>query len=190
MPVAVVARALSGVGLMAIRRLDFKRAEVALAEGLDRYRQVGDGQGEARQTYLLTVLAWFEDDLEIAEQLITQAETVARANDEYWALAWSLAVKGTMARLRGDLAEARGRMSESHQTFLDRMGTLDIGWSLLRLEALARDEGQYTEAEERYSAGRSLLFNAGDTLGLSHADAGPGSHGLAGRRPRACPRPV
>ena len=74
MPVAVVARALSGVGLMAIRRLDFKRAGVA---------------------------------------------------------------------------EARRRMSESHQIFLNRMGTLDIGWSWLRLEALARDEGKYPEAEER-----------------------------------------
>jgi tetratricopeptide (TPR) repeat protein len=80
-----------------------------------------------------------------------------------------------MARLRGDLVEARRRLSESHQIFLDRMGTLDIGWSLLRLGALARDEGRYTEAEERYSAGRSLLFNAGDTLGLSHADAGLGA---------------
>jgi predicted ATPase/class 3 adenylate cyclase len=174
-PVAVVARALNGAGLMAIRRLDFKRAEGALAEGLDLYRQVGDGEGEARQIYLLAVLAWFEDDLETGEQLITEAENVSRANGEDWALAWSLAVKGTMARLRGDLVEARRRMTESHQIFLDRMGTLDIGWSLLRLGALARDEGQYTEAEERYSAGRSLLFNAGDTLGLSHADAGLGA---------------
>ena len=66
-------------------------------------------------------------------------------------------------------------MIESHQVFLDQMGALDIGWSLLRLGALARDEGRYAEAEERYTAGRSLLFNAGDNLGLAHADAGLGA---------------
>ncbi|MDP9494811.1 MAG: NB-ARC domain-containing protein, partial [Actinomycetota bacterium] len=175
MPIAKVARALNGAGLLAIRRVDFTRADSALSEGLDLYRQVGDGHGEARQTYLLAVLAWFEDDLEKADRLITQAEQLSRANSEDWGLAWSLAVKGTMARLAGDLVEARKWMLESHQIFLERMGTLDIGWSLLRLGALARDEGRYSEAEERYSAGRSLLFNAGDTLGLAHADAGLGA---------------
>ncbi|HEY5579001.1 MAG TPA: adenylate/guanylate cyclase domain-containing protein, partial [Acidimicrobiia bacterium] len=175
LPPEVVARALSGAGLLAIRRLDFPRAKSALGEGLDLYRQLGDGRGEARQTYLLGVLAWFEDDLEEADRLISQAESVSRANGEDWALAWSLAVKGTMARLRGDLDQARRHMTESHQIFLDRMGTLDIGWSLLRMGAVARDEGRYFEAEERYTAGRSLLFKAGETLGLAHADAGLGA---------------
>jgi tetratricopeptide (TPR) repeat protein len=175
LPNEVVARALSGAGLLAIRRLDFPRAKSALGEGLDLYRQLGDGRGESRQTYLLGVLAWFEDDLEEADQLLSQAESVSRATGEDWALAWSLAVKGTMARLRGDLDQARRYMTESHQIFLDRMGTLDIGWSLLRMGAVARDEGRYFEAEEHYTAGRSLLFKAGETLGLAHADAGLGA---------------
>ena len=175
MPDRIVARALNGAGLLAIRRLDFKRANAALVEGLEIYRRMGDGRGEARQVYLLGVLAWFEDDLDEAGRLITQALELSRANHEDWGLAWSLAVKGTMARLRGDLVGARRDMLESHQVFLDRMGTLDSGWSLLRLGALARDEGKYNEAEERYSTGRSLLLKAGDTLGLAHADAGLGA---------------
>lgn len=170
-----VARALNGAGLLAIRRLDLTRARSALLEGLDIYQQLGDHRGEARQTYLLAVLAWFEDDLEDAQHLVLRAEKLSRENDEYWALAWSLAVQGTMARLEGDLDGARRSLIESHQIFLDSMGALDIGWSLLRLGALARDEGHYAEAGERYTAGRSLLFNAGDSLGLAHADAGLGA---------------
>jgi predicted ATPase/class 3 adenylate cyclase len=171
----VVARALNGAGLLAIRRLDFARATTALVDGLETYRRMGDGPGEARQVYLLGVLAWFEDDLDKAERLITEALDLSRTHDVAWGVAWSLAVKGTMARLRGDLVGARRDMLESHQVFLDRMGTLDIGWSLLRLGALARDEGRYSEAEDRYSSGRSLLLKAGDTLGLAHADAGLGA---------------
>jgi tetratricopeptide (TPR) repeat protein len=77
-------------------------------------------------------------------------------------------------------------MLESHQVFLDRMGILDIGWSLLRLGALARDEGRYSEAEDRYGSGRNLLLKAGDTLGLAHADAGLGAMAwLAGDHDRA-----
>ena len=175
LPPEIVARALHGAGLLAIRRLDLSRAKSALGEGLDLYQELGDGRGQARQTYMLGVLAWFEDDLEMAQELISQAEALGRKHGDDWALAWSLAVNGTMARLRGDLVEARRSMIESHQVFLDQMGALDIGWSLLRLGALARDEGRYAEAEERYTAGRSLLFNAGDNLGLAHADAGLGA---------------
>jgi tetratricopeptide (TPR) repeat protein len=90
-------------------------------------------------------------------------------------LAWTLAVRGTMARLQGNLEEARALMTESHQIFLDHAGILDIGWSALRLGALARDEGDYNEASNRYTEGRALLVIAGDTLGLAHADAGLGA---------------
>jgi tetratricopeptide (TPR) repeat protein len=174
-PERYVARALNGAGILAIRRLDFKRAKSALVEGLEIFRRIGDDRGAAGQVYLLGVLAWFEDHLDEAERLITESLDLSRSISFDWGLAWSLAVRGTMARLRGDLVAARRDMLESHQVFLERMGTLDIGWSLLRLGALARDEGRYAEAEERYNAGLSLHLKTGDTLGVAHADAGLGA---------------
>ena len=180
LPPEIVARALHGAGLLAIRRLDLSRAKSALGEGLDLYQELGDGRGQARQTYMLGVLAWFEDDLEMAQELISQAEALGRKHGDDWALAWSLAVNGTMARLRGDLVEARRSMIESHQVFLDQMGALDIGWSLLRLGALARDEGRYAEAEERYTAGRKPLVQCRGQPRPGTRRRRAGSHGVAG----------
>ncbi|MGH8872565.1 MAG: adenylate/guanylate cyclase domain-containing protein [Acidimicrobiia bacterium] len=172
---AIVARALHGAGLLAGRRLAFDEAHTAVTEALEIYRQLGDRQGEARQTYQLMATAWLRDDLEEATRLAPEAERLTREVGDAWMLAWTLAVWGTMARLQGNLEEAQARMMESHQIFLDSAGVLDIGWSALRLAALARDEGDYNEATDRYTEGRSLLVIAGDSLGLAHADAGLGA---------------
>jgi predicted ATPase/class 3 adenylate cyclase len=171
----VVARALNGVGLLAIRRLDFERAREALTEARELYRSIGDGKGEARQVYHLATLAWFRDDADEADALANEAETMSRRFGDHWGLAWTLAVRGTMARLRGDLAEARHFMDESHQVFVRHTGSLDQGWSLLRLGAVARDEGDYELAARCYTDGRDALERAGDPLGVAHADAGLGA---------------
>jgi tetratricopeptide (TPR) repeat protein len=168
---AIVARALNGAGLLASRRLAFDEAQVALTEAMDIYRRLGDKRGEARQAYQLMATAWLRDDLDEATRLAPVAGRLTREVGDTWMLAWTLAVWGTMARLQGDLKEARSKMIESHQLFLDHAGLLDIGWSALRLGALARDEGDYNEATNRYTEGRNLLVIAGDSLGLAHADA-------------------
>lgn len=171
----ITARALNGVGLLAFRRLDFDRTDAALTRSLQLYRDLADPIGEAEQIHLLAVAAWFRDDIDAALKLATEAEEKARAIGHDWVTAWALAVKGTIARLTGDLAEARRAMTESHRVFLDAGGTVDIGWSFLRLGAVARDEGRYPTALERYESGRSLLEEVRDTLGIAHADAGIGA---------------
>jgi predicted ATPase/class 3 adenylate cyclase len=169
------ARALSGLGLLAIRRLDFETAHRALAEAREIYRQSGDRRSEAHQAYHLATLAWFRDEPDEAETLAATAEEMSRSSGDPWSLAWILAMGGTMARLHGDLGKARRLMDESHEVFVRHTGILDQGWSHLRLGALARDDGRYELATFHYSEGRALLAEAGDTLGVSHADAGLGA---------------
>jgi tetratricopeptide (TPR) repeat protein len=169
------ARALSGLGLLAIRRLDFETADRALTEARDIYRHAGDSRSEAHQAYHLATLAWFRDEPVEAEELAATAEEMSRNSGDPWSLAWILAMGGTMARLHGDLDAARRLMDESHEVFVRHGGILDQGWSHLRLGALARDEGRYELAAFHYSEGRALLVEAGDMLGVSHADAGLGA---------------
>src|SRR3970282_2816184 len=66
-------------------------------------------------------------------------------------------------------------MQKSHKMSLDNAGVRDIVWSALRLGALARDEGDYIEATNRYTEGRALLVIAGGSRGVAHADAGLGA---------------
>ena len=166
------ARALSGLGLLAVRRLDFDTARSSLTEARDIYRKIGDRRSEAHQAYHLATLAWFQDRPEEAEELAATAEEMSRSSGDHWSLAWILAMGGTMARLYGDFDRARRLMDESHDVFVRHTGILDQGWSHLRLGALARDEGHYELAVTDYSQGRALLKEAGDMLGVSHADAG------------------
>ncbi|MFZ0626040.1 MAG: adenylate/guanylate cyclase domain-containing protein [Acidimicrobiia bacterium] len=172
---ATRARALNGLGLMAIRKLDFSKVAAAWHEAQDIYRRLGDERGEARQTYHLATLAWFEDDLAAARRLVREAEEQSRENEDHWALAWSMAVGGTMARISGDLPEAQRLLDASHVLLLEHAGKLDQGWSHLRLGALARDSGDYAEATERFSAGRELLGFSEDVQGVIHANAGLGA---------------
>jgi predicted ATPase/class 3 adenylate cyclase len=169
------ALALNGAGLMAIRRMDFRRATETWNEARDIYRRIDDVRGEARQVFHLATLAWFEDDLVAARTLIEEAEERSRQIGDWWALAWAMAVGGTMARIRGDLDSAQTLLVGGHQLLLEHAGRLDQGWSHLRLGALARDRGDYESARANFATGREMLEFADDTQGVIHANAGLGA---------------
>ena len=175
-PDDAVALALNGAGMHAIRRLDLDRAEAALSEALELYRGLGDERNEVRQIYQLSTSAWFRDDLDLADEMAAESQHRAeKAGNDPWCVAWSLAVRATMARARGKLRQAETLMLESHTIFDTSGGQLDRGWSLLRLAAVARDQGDYLGAAKKYREGRMLLTEAEDALGMAHADAGLGA---------------
>ena len=166
-----VVRALNGAGLLAQRRVDFAHAEAAFREGLELTRRSGDAIGVARQTYYLAVNAWFQDQEEEADRLAAEAYTLSDPHADPWTVAWTLAVRGTIARCRGDHQPAERYLTESHTLFL-RLGALDRGWSYLRMGALERDKGNYRQSAANYQAGRVMLADVNDPIGLAHADAG------------------
>jgi predicted ATPase/class 3 adenylate cyclase len=174
-PPEAVVRALNGAGLLAQRRLDFEHARALFREGLDMCGRSDDPTCVARQTYYLAVTAWFQDDPDEADRLAAEAQRLVDPVADPWTLAWTLAVRGTIARSRGDLDMAGRYLDESHALFLRMGGALDRGWSHLRAAALERDRGRYSRAAADYEAGRLLLEQARDIIGLAHADAGRGA---------------
>lgn len=184
-PAEAVVRALNGAGLLAQRRVDFAHARAAFLEGLDVARRSGDDAGIARQTYYLAVNTWFEDDPEEADRLAAAAQALADPETDPWTAAWTLALRGTIARSRGDHQLAEGFLAASHALFL-RLGALDQGWSHLRMGALERDKGNRAASAGHYQAGRVLLADIHDEIGLAHAEAGLGAIAwLDGDRERA-----
>lgn len=170
-----VARVVGAVGLVAMFRLEFERAEVFLEESRQLHQEMGDAFGVARLTYHLATVAWLNDDLDAAVRMAEDAERLTRDTGDRWAEGWILAVRGTIARCTGDLATAEDYLERSHRVLTSLGGTLDIGWSQLRLGALSRDKGEYHLAAERYATGGEMLQRSGDTLGMAHADAGLGA---------------
>lgn len=182
----VVAQALHGVGLLAFRALDLGTAGAAIAEALNIYEQLDDVGGIARQTYHLAILSWFLDDHETAGERLDVAEVLCNQSGERWYLAWTLAVRGTIARTSDSFEDARRSLNKSHDLFSEVGGKIDMGWSYLRLGALARDQGLYEQAAAHYAEGRVLLSEHGDEIGLAHADAGLGALGwLKGNQAQA-----
>lgn len=182
----VMTRVHEGIGLLSSMRLEFDRAEQAFTEALLLQRELGSTGGIARDTYHLSVVAWFRDDHELAHRLGEEAEELAREAGDRWTEAWSLAVRGTIHRCVGDLEQAHAQLQRSHTVISAMGGDIDTGWSFLRLGALARDQGDYGSATEYYARGRDLLLHAGDHLGVAHADAGIGAMAwLSGDHERA-----
>ncbi|HEY7704952.1 MAG TPA: adenylate/guanylate cyclase domain-containing protein [Acidimicrobiia bacterium] len=183
---AALAPVLNGLGVILVRRFELERARQVFQEAESIYMELGDRRGVARQRFHLATVAWFADDSEATEELATEAQKMSEQEGDEWTRAWALAVRGTVARTQLRLEEARALLSQSHEIFETSSGKLDIGWSYLRLGALARDLGNYELAKERYERGRTLLAESGDAIGLAHADAGLGAmawlngdHGLA-----------
>jgi non-specific serine/threonine protein kinase len=172
-PPGTVVRVLNGAALLGIRRLDFERAERWLQEALELCRDLDDAEATSRQLACLAVLAWFRDDDDAKADALA-AEVQARHPD-WWTLAWMLALRGTLARIGGKPEAAETFLGESHRILLGRGGSFDLGWSYLRLGALAKDQGLYALATQHLQEGRILLAEAGDSIGLAHADAGMGA---------------
>lgn len=172
-PPGIVICALNGAALLAIRGLDFERAEKWLEEALRLSRKVGDHQAEAAQRAGFSILAWFRDDDDTRADAL--AAEVLAGRPDWWTETWMLAIRGTLARLRGDHQAADVFLNESHRILTARGGSFDLGWSYLRLGALAKDQGLYTQATRRLQEGRILLAEVGDPIGQAHADAGLGA---------------
>lgn len=171
----LTARGLNGIALLSMMKLDFDRANECFEQALALYAAEGDEAGVARETYHLSVVAWFRDDLEEARRLGHEAEELARKVDDRWIEGWTLAVQGTIARCLGDLSNAQSYLWRSHGLISANGGLIDTGWSHLRLGALARDQGDFPGAVDNYTSGKEMLQRAGDALGAAHADAGLGA---------------
>jgi predicted ATPase/class 3 adenylate cyclase len=172
-PTGTVIRALNGAALLAMRRLDFDRARQWLDEGLQLSRAAGDVTAAAVQQAGLALLAWYGDDDETRADSL--AAEVLDDDPDWWTRSWMLAMRGTLARVRGDHEAAGVFFDGSHRLLTERGGSFDLGWSFLRLGTLAKDRGHYAEATRRLQEGRILLAEARDPIGQAHADAGLGA---------------
>jgi class 3 adenylate cyclase/tetratricopeptide (TPR) repeat protein len=143
----VLARCLVVEGEIEQREGRFTNAVSTLREAVAAFRRMDDEAGAAEATRRMGMVLLMVNDIDAAENLITEALNSARdlglRQDEAWALqnlAW-------IAYTRGQMAPAEERLQESIQTFSEVGDYGGMAWALGLLAWVRFHQGKFAEAE-------------------------------------------
>jgi predicted ATPase/DNA-binding CsgD family transcriptional regulator len=163
------AKALWGLGWLALWAGDFTAAVAAGKESLSLIRESGDIQGTARTLYLLGVCAGAVQDSADARTLLQESITLARQAEDWWCLAGSLGSLGFTECFYGDFAVACPPLEECvtiARATHDKQG-LRIG--LIGLGYVALWEGDHPSAESTLQEGLTIARELDDLFFVSVA---------------------
>ncbi|MEV6172187.1 AAA family ATPase [Streptomyces sp. NPDC051954] len=168
-----VAYAEHRTGCLALVTDDMERAETLLRSALDRYQEIGELNSNVLMGQVeLAMTRAFQGDLPDAVRLCEDVRRVCEDHGERWAGAYALYVLGYAAWSDGDLARARGLLTEclgSAHTFRDLLG------SVLTIELLAlvtASDGDPAEAAVLQGAAAGMWPSVGLRLfGSAHYNA-------------------
>ncbi|MGI8624813.1 MAG: helix-turn-helix transcriptional regulator [Solirubrobacteraceae bacterium] len=185
------ARALWGVGFMAMMTGDAEAAVAPLAQSLAIFRREGDLGGCARALLIIANANQYRAGAGVLALLEESAELAARAGDR-WCLAHALGVAGFEHVKCGDLPAARVVLGECLAVARESHDDQGLRIGLVGLGSVAVEQGDYREAkalleealaiscelEERYSKAEALQYLG--WLALNRGDV-PGARDLIER---------
>ncbi len=173
------ARALFGIGQLAVFQGDNTTAQERLAAALPLFRDRGDKQGTAYTLTFLGLVALARDDLAGAQAVCDEGMALAREVGDPWGEAFTLRWAGE-ATFRADDPTAARTLFEQSLTLWrqvgDQWGLAVTLYALADLVAEARD---HASARPLYEESITLLRQTGDTWGLAWALLGAGRVALA-----------
>jgi len=163
-PPLLRARALQGIGFIAIRQGDIHRVAEAGEESLALVSGTGDKQSRANSLTILGLLACATRDFGRAEALGGESLILCRELGHTWGIAAALHMLALVARARGELDRADAFFEESMK--LSRgMGDKWVVAQGLRDQGLvARERGDYARAEKLTQESLKLLREVGDKV--------------------------
>jgi predicted ATPase/transcriptional regulator with XRE-family HTH domain len=165
-PLALLARALLGAGIMASMRTDYAGAAERHAAALGLYRVAGDAWGTANALFHLGDAVRGQGDDARAAELFEESLALFRDLDDPAQVIMPLKDLGRMARQQGDLDRAEALLEEA----LALCRGIGYGWgtaeALLYLGEVARDRGDPRRAAGLFAESLSLYRAQGDMLGI------------------------
>jgi LuxR family glucitol operon transcriptional activator len=137
--------------------------------GITVAQNIGDKNSYARLVHDMAYMSHTEGDLDTAERLCSDAQTVFRSLDDRWHLGSSLRLSGTIAFKRGDLEKAKRDLNEDAEIMKQIHSERGLCIAYNTLASIAIDEMDFEEAESllRYSIESSKEEQHFD--GISHA---------------------
>jgi class 3 adenylate cyclase/tetratricopeptide (TPR) repeat protein len=140
------------------------KAHAAYREALDRYRQMGDGQGMARVTARLGRALLDNGRLVESHGVLTEALALAREHHEPLSDAYALTGLGVYAHLMGDDGTAVRYLEEAIRIRHEMGNLLAEAFTRLRLGMHHLREGRLDDAERELRAARALRRDHGARL--------------------------
>jgi predicted ATPase/DNA-binding SARP family transcriptional activator len=173
-PPAIRAKAVYGLGRVALAQGDYDQALPRLQESAALSRQIGDSEG---LVFALADLGWIasaQGDHDHAALLAQEGLAEARKAENEMAVAAALHSLGCAMLHRGDYARARERLEESLALRRERGDKRNTANSLASLGATAFLEGDHTRARELLAESLSLGRELGNLLLVAAALANLG----------------
>jgi predicted ATPase/DNA-binding CsgD family transcriptional regulator len=179
---------LMGAGDLAITRGEFARAAELLEASMSLARELGDWPTLAYALGFRGAAAVYEDHLDLGEEFVVEAVSVARAAAVPFWHAWGLTVLAAIARSRTDHARAAALLAESNALCQAEHIAWPTALNLSLMSEIATDLGEFDRAE---ALGREALrrawaigerrYFAGALAGLARAVAARGDLEWAAR---------
>lgn len=165
-PPALRAKALLGLGGLALPRGDLGRASSVGDESLAIYRALGDALGVARSLHLLGVTAQALGETATAVSLLEEAVAgYAAAGDRIWG-AVAVGQLGLAAYDRGDRERAASLFDQASASQREVGDAWPPAFPLPTLGPVACDKGDWVVARAWYDARLRRCVDEGDEFGL------------------------
>jgi predicted ATPase len=185
-PADVRARALLGLGTVAVDQSDFEQAKASCEEALALYRELEDIEGVADSLGMLGWVEMFQGNNDGATALLEEGLAVARESGNDWSLGNALNKLAVIAGDRGDFERAEALFEECLALARkrgDRQMAQVVLYNLGFAEAVRGDyERAETHLEECLAGSRELKDTFGvatDLVGLGAVAMRRGNHGRA-----------
>lgn len=180
------AKALNGLGFLALREGDTRAAHRSFQESLQIYQGLGDKRGMADSLYRLGSWAGYLGDFAQAWAFYNQSLALSRELGYQQGIVYALCDLGHVCWHQGDYTPARALLEEG-LALCRRLGQKRrLAFGLWSLGLVAHDEGKYAEAHSLYEEGLVTGREAGDPFGTAFClEAFAALAATQGRAPRA-----
>ncbi len=180
---AAEARALLGLGVVAIRQGRYQDGTAQYQQALKLFRQVGDTSGAAKAMCGLGIIHRLWGRYPQAIRRLQQALNLYRAQGETASTVLPLGNLGIVALRQGRYSQAAGRLRQAVD-LARQAGNLDLMAEMLsELGAVAVHQGQPRRAARLHRRARGVFRQTGNRTGEAQALTGLGEALLAMGRP-------
>ena len=157
------ARALAGVGALALEQDELDRAEEACEEGLELLVHEATERSEAKLYLLLSLghVALSREDHSRATALFEESLAMSRDMEHGLGLAGSVMSLATVSYEQGDSQRATELFEESMDLFRERGDKLGLAWCLINLGLVVYSRGDLGRAAKLTEEGVALLRELG-----------------------------